>query len=60
MELKPALTIDEQIKTNGNPYRVIGHEFFGEVAEVGSKVTNVAVGDFVSCESHVVCEKCYQ
>ncbi len=53
-------TIDEQIKNGGNSYRVIGHEFFGEVVEVGGKVTEVKVGDFVACESHVVCEKCYQ
>ncbi len=41
-------------------YRVIGHEFFGEVVEVGSAVTNIKVGDMVSCESHVVCNKCFQ
>jgi len=40
-------------------YRIIGHEFFGEVVEVGSKVKNVKKGDFVSCESHVVDNKCY-
>ncbi len=41
-------------------YRIIGHEFFGEVAAVGSRVTRVRVGDFVTCESHVVCNQCYQ
>jgi threonine 3-dehydrogenase len=41
-------------------YRIIGHEFFGEVVKVGSKVKNVKVGDFVSPESHVVCNECYQ
>ncbi len=53
-------TIDEQIKSKGNPYRVIGHEFFGEVIKIGSAVKNVSVGDFVACESHVVCNKCVQ
>jgi threonine 3-dehydrogenase len=43
----------------GKSYRIIGHEFFGEVVKVGSKVKNVKVGDFVSCESHVVCNQCY-
>lgn len=41
-------------------YRQLGHEFFGEVLEVGSKVENFKVGDFVACESHVVCNKCFQ
>lgn len=41
-------------------YRILGHEFFGEVTQVGSKVANVAPGDMVSCESHVVCNQCYQ
>src|SRR6185369_6560199 len=27
-------------------YRIIGHEFFGEVVKVGSKVKNVTPGDF--------------
>lgn len=41
-------------------YRVIGHEFFGEVVAVGSRVTHIALGDMVTCESHVVCNACYQ
>src|SRR5258708_11656354 len=53
-------TIDEQVKAGGQPYRIIGHEFFGEVKEVGSNVKNLKPGDFVSCESHVVCNQCYQ
>lgn len=39
--------------------RVFGHEFCGEVVEVGEDVTAVAVGDFVSCETHVACGRCY-
>ncbi len=51
--------------------RVVGHEFVGEVVEVGSKVNslywdpdpkNVAkieVGSLVSGDSHVTCGKCY-
>ena len=41
-------------------YRIIGHEHFGEIVEVGSKVTRVKKGDFVSAESHVVCNECFQ
>jgi threonine 3-dehydrogenase len=32
-----------------------GHEFCGEVVEVGAAVRDVAVGDLVSGEGHVVC-----
>lgn len=35
-----------------------GHEFFGEVVEVGSLVHDVAVGDKVSGEGHIVCGMC--
>lgn len=41
-------------------YRIIGHEFFGEVIAVGSGVLRIKAGDFVTCESHVVCNQCYQ
>ncbi|HIT75091.1 MAG TPA: L-threonine 3-dehydrogenase [Candidatus Avipropionibacterium avicola] len=37
---------------------VVGHEFCGEVVEIGSGVTDVAVGDFVSGEGHLVCGRC--
>ncbi|GGQ18572.1 L-threonine 3-dehydrogenase [Streptomyces roseolilacinus] len=37
---------------------VLGHEFVGEVAAVGSGVRDVAVGDLVSGEGHLVCGKC--
>ena len=36
----------------------IGHEFYGEVVEVGADVVHVAVGDRVSGEGHVVCGTC--
>ena len=35
-----------------------GHEFFGEVVEVGDLVHDVAVGDHVSGEGHIVCGMC--
>lgn len=40
------------------PPIVMGHEFAGEVVEIGSAVTSVKLGDYVSAETHVVCEKC--
>ncbi|MBI2355785.1 MAG: alcohol dehydrogenase catalytic domain-containing protein [Candidatus Doudnabacteria bacterium] len=50
----------DSISAEKKPYRIIGHEFFGEVKKVGPKVKNLEPGDFVSCESHVVCNHCYQ
>ncbi len=37
---------------------VIGHEFVGEVVEVGSHVTDFGAGDIVSGEGHLVCGHC--
>jgi threonine 3-dehydrogenase len=36
----------------------IGHEFAGEIVEVGSNVTDFHEGDLVSGEGHVVCGRC--
>jgi threonine 3-dehydrogenase len=40
------------------PPLVIGHEFVGDIVEVGSNVTGFKPGDLVSGEGHVVCGKC--
>ena len=37
---------------------VIGHEFVGEVVEVGANVPDVRPGQLVSGEGHVVCGRC--
>jgi threonine 3-dehydrogenase len=37
---------------------VIGHEFCGEIVEVGSNVADLQPGDLVSGEGHVVCGRC--
>ncbi|WP_328499120.1 L-threonine 3-dehydrogenase [Streptomyces sp. NBC_00414] len=37
---------------------VLGHEFVGEVVETGRDVGDIAVGDRVSGEGHLVCGKC--
>jgi len=41
-----------------NPPVTLGHEFVGEVVEIGTGVTGLAMGDRVACESHVVCGTC--
>jgi len=40
------------------PPLIMGHEFAGEVVEVGEKVSKIKVGDIVSAETHIVCGKC--
>ncbi len=36
----------------------VGHEFVGEIDEIGSEVTGVAIGDRVSGEGHITCGYC--
>ncbi|CAM5277531.1 L-threonine 3-dehydrogenase [Streptomyces tanashiensis] len=44
-------------KTIATPL-TIGHEFVGEVVSVGRDVADIAIGDLVSGEGHLVCGKC--
>jgi len=36
----------------------IGHEFVGEIVEMGANVHDFKIGDIVSAEGHVVCGRC--
>ena len=40
------------------PPLVVGHEFVGEIVEIGSNVSDFRPGDLVSGEGHVVCGRC--
>lgn len=40
--------------------RIFGHEFAGEVVEVGREVKTLVPGDFVAAETHITCGHCYQ
>jgi threonine 3-dehydrogenase len=40
------------------PPVTVGHEFVGEVVELGPGVTELKLGERVSCESHIVCQHC--
>jgi len=51
---------DEWAQAHIKPPRIIGHEFAGEVVEVGPDVTSRKVGDMVAAESHIACGTCYQ
>ena len=42
------------------PPLIFGHEYAGEVVEVGSAVTGWQVGDMVAAETHIPCLQCYQ
>ena len=37
---------------------VVGHEFVGQIVEVGANVTDFHPGEVVSAEGHVVCGRC--
>ncbi len=36
----------------------IGHEFAGEIVDLGANVSELKIGDIVSGEGHIVCERC--
>ena len=40
------------------PPMVIGHEYVGEIAELGEGVTDYEIGELVSGEGHITCGKC--
>jgi threonine 3-dehydrogenase len=40
------------------PPLIVGHEFVGEIVEIGSNVTAFHPGDLVSGEGHVTCGRC--
>ncbi len=42
-----------------NPPVILGHEYSGEVVEVGSKVTTVKVGDRVTIDPNIYCGHCH-
>jgi len=49
---------DEFAQKRINPPLTLGHEFCGEIVEVGGAVADYKVGDFVTADSHIVCGKC--
>lgn len=55
--------VHDSLDASGANRRVFGHELFGEIVEVGSRVGpkyGYAPGDMVSTESHIVCGTCHQ
>lgn len=39
---------------------IFGHEFAGEIVEVGAQVERLQVGDHIAAESHLPCLECFQ
>lgn len=55
--------IKESLTKEGKETRIIGHELYGEIVEVGSNVASdfsLKIGDMVAAESHITCGVCYQ
>ena len=63
---RPASAAPTSTSTRGTPWAaktirpplIVGHEFVGEVVEVGSNVYDFHPGDVVSGEGHVTCGLC--
>lgn len=49
---------DDWSKKNIVPPLIIGHEYVGEIAELGADVNGLTVGERVSGEGHIVCHHC--
>ncbi len=49
---------DKWAQNTIKPPMTIGHEFVGEIVEMGSNVHDFKIGDIVSAEGHVVCGRC--
>lgn len=49
---------DDWAAAQVHPPMTLGHEFFGEIVEVGEDVTSCRVGQKASGEGHVVCGVC--
>lgn len=52
--------IKESLAKEGKETRIIGHELYGEIVELGSRVASLKKGDMVAAESHITCGVCYQ
>ena len=51
---------DEWAQSRIKPPIIFGHEFAGEVIEVGNLVKRIKLGDFISAETHIPCGHCFQ
>lgn len=53
--------IHDSLQKEGTTRRILGHEFVGEIVQIGSNVSDTLnVGQLVSGDSHITCGTCYQ
>ncbi|HMA61632.1 MAG TPA: alcohol dehydrogenase catalytic domain-containing protein, partial [bacterium] len=45
-------------QSHSNPPVVLGHEFCGEIVEIGAEVDDLIKGDFVSVDPNIYCGRC--
>ena len=51
---------DPSIKDRVADKQIIGHEFCGEVIEIGERVSTLTIGDLIASESHIIDNTCFQ
>lgn len=49
---------DDWSRQNINPPLITGHEYVGEIAQLGEGVSGLSVGEIVSGEGHITCGHC--
>ncbi|MCO5310445.1 MAG: L-threonine 3-dehydrogenase [Austwickia sp.] len=49
---------DEWAAATLRPPLITGHEFYGEITQVGEAITHLQPGQRCSCEGHIVCGHC--
>ncbi len=50
---------DNWAQSRIKPPIIFGHECCGEVIEIGAGVKDIKVGDYISAETHIPCQRCY-
>lgn len=49
-----------QKRIDGRLPQILGHEFAGEIVELGANVRGFEIGDLISAETHIPCGHCVQ
>ncbi|WP_234397011.1 L-threonine 3-dehydrogenase [Bacillus massiliglaciei] len=51
---------DKWAEKRVKPPYTMGHEFTGEIVQIGRNVKNAMIGDLVTAETHIICHHCPQ
>jgi threonine 3-dehydrogenase len=57
---KHILQWDKWAQSRIKPPMIFGHECCGIVVEIGKNVSRVKMGDYISAETHIPCQHCFQ